>query len=229
VRIDVLTLFPDYFSGVLGSSLLGKAIAKGLLRVELHQIRDFATDKHRTVDDTPYGGGHGMVMKVEPLVEALEAVTTAGGHRVLLSARGARLTQTRARELAALPRLVLLCGRYEGVDERVTAFVDEELSIGDYVLSGGEAAAAVLIDALARLVPGVLGNPESLVSESFADDLLEYPQYTRPEVFRGLEVPEVLLSGNHAAVDRWRREAARARTERVRPDLLGADSEKKSR
>jgi len=154
------------------------------------------------------------------VVDALEAIAAPGTRRVLLSARGARLTQAKARELAAIGHLVLLCGRYEGVDERVGAFIDEELCIGDYVLSGGEAAAAVLIDAVARLVPGVLGNPESLVHESFSEEFLEYPQYTRPEVFRGLGVPEILLSGNHAAVERWRREAALERTARVRPDLL---------
>jgi len=225
MKIDVLTLFPGFFSGFLESSLLGKAIEKGLLEVELHQIRDWATDKHRTVDDTPYGGGHGMVMKVEPLVAAIEAVAKPGARRILLSARGPRLTQARAKELAALPHLVLLCGRYEGVDERVADFIDEEVCIGDYVLSGGEAGALVLIDAVSRLVPGVLGNPESLTTESFSEPLLEYPQYTRPEVFRGKGVPDVLLSGNHAAVDTWRREQSIERTKRVRPDLLDDDGD----
>jgi tRNA (guanine37-N1)-methyltransferase len=223
MRIDVITLFPEYFSGVLSASLLGKALARGDLEVHLHQLRDFAAGKHRIVDDAPYGGGRGMVMKVEPLVGALEAIAEPGARRILLSARGAPFTQARAGELAACAQVVLVCGRYEGVDERFTAYVDEQLCIGDYVLSGGEAAAAVVIDAVARLVPGVVGNEESLVEESFAKGLLEYPQYTRPEVFRGARVPEVLLSGNHAEVARWRRQAALAATEAVRPDLLAAE------
>ncbi|HZR84367.1 MAG TPA: tRNA (guanosine(37)-N1)-methyltransferase TrmD [Candidatus Binatia bacterium] len=220
MRIDVITIFPEYFSGVLATSLLGKAIARGDIDVRLHQLRDWATDRHRTVDDTPYGGGEGMVMKIEPLVAAVEAVAGPSAHRVLLSARGRRLTQRRAAELAGTAQLVLVCGRYEGVDERFGAYVDEELCVGDYVLSGGEAAAAVVIDAIARLVPGVIGNRASLAEESFADGLLEYPQYTRPEVFRGMRVPEVLLSGNHAEIARWRRDSARRATAAVRPDLL---------
>ncbi|MDG2303575.1 MAG: tRNA (guanosine(37)-N1)-methyltransferase TrmD [Candidatus Binatia bacterium] len=228
MRIDVLTLFPGFFTGFLESSLLGKAIEKGLLEVELHQIREWATNKHHTVDDTPYGGGHGMVMKVEPLVAALEAVAKPGARRLLLSARGPRLTHARAQELAALPHLVLLCGRYEGVDERVDDYIDEEVCIGDYVLSGGEAGALVLIDAVSRLIPGVLGNPGSLTSESFAEDLLEYPQYTRPETFRGQAVPEILLSGNHAAIEKWRREQSIERTERIRPDLTKDPGGKKT-
>ncbi len=219
MRIDVLTLFPSFFSGFLEASLLGKAIEKGLLEIELHQIRDWATNKHHTVDDTPYGGGHGMVMKVEPLVAAIEAVSKPGARRILLSARGPRLTQARAKELAALPHLVLLCGRYEGVDERVSDYIDEEVCLGDYVLSGGEAGAVVLIDAVSRLLPGVLGNPESLTTESFSEPLLEYPHYTRPEVLRDKSVPEILLSGNHAAIEKWRREQSVERTKRIRPDL----------
>jgi tRNA (guanine37-N1)-methyltransferase len=225
MRIDVLTLFPEFFSGMLEASLLGKSIARGLVQVVLHQIRDYATDRHRTVDDTPYGGGHGMVMKAEPIVRALEDVAPPGARRILLSARGERFTQERARKLAALDAgFVLVCGRYEGVDERVDAFVDEQLCVGDYVLSGGEAAAAVVIDAVARLVPGVLGNVGSLAEESFAAGLLEYPQYTRPESFRGMPVPEVLLSGNHADIARWRREAAEALTRARRPDLSSLDT-----
>lgn len=225
MKIDVLTLFPEFFSGFLSASLLGKAIEKGLLEVDLHQIRDWATNKHKTVDDTPYGGGHGMVMKVEPLVAAIEAVSRPESHRVLFSARGRPLTQARARELSAQEHLVLLCGRYEGVDERVTDYVDEEICIGDYVLSGGEAAAVVLIDAVSRLVPGVLGNAGSVETESFSEPLLEYPQYTRPEEFRGSRVPDILLSGNHAAVDEWRREQSIERTKRLRPDLLRDDED----
>lgn len=221
LRVHVLTLFPEYFRGLLEASLLGKAIARGAVEVRLHQIRDWATDRHRTVDDAPYGGGHGMVMKVEPLVRALEAVAPAGARRILLSARGRVFTQAHAAELSRHEAgLVLICGRYEGVDERVTAYVDEQLSIGDYVLSGGEAAAAVVIDAVARLVPGVLGNRGSLAEESFSAGLLEYPHYTRPEEFRGARVPAVLLSGDHAAIERWRREQARAATRERRPDLL---------
>lgn len=220
MRIDVLTIFPEYFSGVLSTSLLGKAIARGTLDVRLHQLRDYTTDRHRTVDDTPYGGGHGMVMKIEPLVTALEAISPPGARRVLFSARGHRFTQAVAHRLAELPSLVLVCGRYEGVDERIASFVDEQLCIGDYVLSGGEAAAAVVIDAVSRLVPGVIGNEGSLHEESFSAGLLEYPQYTRPEHFRDLRVPDVLLSGNHAEVARWRRAQAEAATAERRPDLL---------
>jgi tRNA (guanine37-N1)-methyltransferase len=225
MRIDVLTLFPEFFRGVLETSLLGKSISRGLVEVYLHQIRDYATDRHRTVDDTPYGGGHGMVMKAEPIVRSLEAVAPPGARRILLSPRGVRFTQERARELSTLASgFVLVCGRYEGVDERVDAFVDEQLCVGDYVLSGGEPAAAVVIDAVVRLVPGVVGNVGSLAEESFAEGLLEYPQYTRPETFRGMGVPEVLLSGNHAEIARWRREAARALTRSRRPDLAGSES-----
>jgi tRNA (guanine37-N1)-methyltransferase len=224
MRNDVITLFPEYFSGILSASLLGKAVARGEVEIGLHQLREYATGKHRVVDDAPYGGGQGMVMKIEPLVAAVEAIARPGARRILLSARGARFTHARALELAAVPQVVLICGRYEGVDERFTAYVDEQLCIGDYVLSGGEAAAAVVIDAVARLVPGVIGNQDSLVEESFAQGLLEYPQYTRPEEFRGAKVPDVLLSGNHGEVARWRREAALAATARVRPDLLPAST-----
>jgi len=223
MRIDVLTIFPEYFAGILTTSLLGKALVRGTLEVRLHQLRDFTADRHRTVDDSPYGGGHGMVMKIEPLVAALEAVATPGATRILLSARGHRFTQQVAQRLAAAPALVLVCGRYEGVDERISGFIDEQLCIGDYVLSGGEAAAAVIVDAVSRLVPGVIGNEGSLHEESFTDGLLEYPQYTRPEVFRGERVPDVLLSGNHAGVARWRRAAAEAATAARRPDLLPRD------
>ena len=220
MRIDILTLFPEYFEGTLRASLLGKAAGRGDLDVRLHQIRDFATDKHHTVDDTPYGGGHGMVMKAEPLVAALEATAPPGARKILLAARGRVFDQAWAEELAAGPGFVLVCGRYEGVDERVTSYVDDQLCIGDYVLSGGEAAAAVVVDTVARLVPGVLGNRGSLDEESFAQGLLEYPQYTRPETFRGEKVPDVLLSGNHAEVARWRREQAERLTAERRPDLV---------
>jgi tRNA (guanine37-N1)-methyltransferase len=220
VRIDVITIFPEYFSGILEASLIGKGIAAGKLEIRLHQLRDWTEDKHRTVDDTPYGGGHGMVMKIEPLVRALEAVALPGAVRLLLAARGAPFTQQRAHELAEVEQLVLICGRYEGVDERLAAFIDGQLGIGDYVLNGGGRLAAVVIDAVTRLVPGIIGNPGSLESESFAEGLLEYPQYTRPETFRGDAVPPVLLSGNHAEIERWRRDQALQDTRLRRPDLL---------
>jgi len=193
----------------------------GVLEVSLHQLRDYATDRHGTVDDVPYGGGHGMVLKVEPLARAIEHVTAAGTmRRVLLSARGRPLTQAWVERAATEPALLLVCGRYEGVDERVLGWVDEELSIGDYVLSGGETAAVVVIDAIARLLPGALGNAASSLDESFSAGLLEYPQYTRPPEFRGRRVPDVLLGGDHGAIARWRRAEALRRTAERRPDLL---------
>jgi len=218
----ILTLFPELFSSVLSASMLQKGQERGALRFTVCNIRDHAPGKHRVADDTPYGGGQGMVMKPEPLVAAIEATGTGPGRprRILLSPQGSVLSQERAGELARLPALVLVCGRYEGVDERVRAFVDEELSIGDYVLSGGESAALVVVDAVARLVPGVLGCAASAEEESFCSGLLEYPQYTRPPVFRGLRVPEVLLSGDHAAIARWRRRESLQRTLERRPDLL---------
>jgi tRNA (guanine37-N1)-methyltransferase len=226
VRFDLITLFPDFFRSPLETTMLRKGQERGALAFRLIDIRDFAADKHRVTDDTPYGGGAGMVMKVEPLVAAIEAAMAVdpAPHRVLLCPRGRRFDAAVARELAQRPALALVAGRYEGVDERVRAFVDAEISIGDYVLSGGEAAALVIVDAVSRLVPGVLGNDESVEDESFTRGLLEYPQYTRPPEFRGARVPDVLLSGNHASIDRWRREQALRRTARHRPDLL-ADAE----
>jgi tRNA (guanine37-N1)-methyltransferase len=193
-----------------------------LLRVSLVDLREYTHDRHRSTDDTPYGGGHGMVMKVGPIVEALEAIATAAprAHRVLLSPRGRVLDHRRVMALSTLDDLVLVCGRYEGVDERVRDFVDEELSVGDYVLSGGEPAALVVIDAVVRQIPGALGNQASAGAESFVDDRLEYPQYTRPEVFRDRAVPPVLLSGDHAEITAWRTAAAHDVTARMRPDLL---------
>jgi tRNA (guanine37-N1)-methyltransferase len=223
VEVAVLTLFPRLIAGPLAESLLGKAQEKELLRVRVMDIRDFATGKHRVTDDVPYGGGAGMVMKPEPLVAAIEAARAAlpGARVVLLSPQGARFDQRRAEELAALERLVLVCGRYEGVDERVLAYVDEELSLGDFVLQGGEVAALAVIEAAARLVPGVLGNRESAARESFAGEaLLEGPQYTRPPEFRGAGVPDALLSGDHARIERWRRRQALVRTRERRPDLF---------
>jgi tRNA (guanine37-N1)-methyltransferase len=221
MRIDVFTIFPEYFSGVLDASLLGRARADGRLDVRLHDPRDQTADRHRSVDDAPYGGGAGMVMAPEPLFAAVEAAAPPRP-LFLLAASGRPFDQAVARELAALPGFSMICGRYEGVDQRVADdLCDGELSVGDYVLAGGEAAAAVVIDAVVRLVPGVMGNDESALDESFGDGLLEYPQYTRPAEFRGHEVPEVLRTGDHARVARWRRAQALRRTLDRRPELLG--------
>ena len=220
MRIDVFSIFPDYFSSPLDASLLGRARADGLLDVRVHDPRAFTTDRHRSVDDAPYGGGAGMVMAPGPLWDVVEAVTPLRP-LLLLAPSGRRFDQAVARELAALPGFSLLCGRYEGVDQRVADHLcDGELTVGDYVLAGGEAAAMVVIDAVARLLPGVMGNAASAADESFTDGLLEYPQYTRPAEFRGWEVPEVLLSGDHARMARWRRAQALRRTLARRPDLL---------
>ena len=209
------------FGAALATGPLKWARERGLLDVALHQIRDYATDRHRQVDDTPYGGGQGMVMKPDPLVAAIEhAAVVDRPRRILLAPQGASFTQARAEALAREPSLLLVCGRYEGVDARVRAFVDDELSIGDYVLSGGELAALVVLDAVVRLVPGVLGNAASPAEESFTTGLLEYPQYTRPVDFRGALVPDALRAGDHAAVARWRREQSLRATFERRPDLL---------
>lgn len=223
MKFDILTLFPAMFDGPLGQSILKRAADRGLIEVRCHAIRDYATDRHRTTDDYPYGGGAGMVMKVEPLTACLEDVLRdrPRSRVILTSPRGRRLDQALAQELAAEAELVIVCGRYEGVDERLRElFPLEEISIGDFVLTGGEPAALVVVDAVARLLPGVLGCGESAEDESFAAGLLEYPQYTRPESFRGHDVPEVLLSGNHAEVRKWRRREALRRTLLMRPDLL---------
>jgi tRNA (guanine37-N1)-methyltransferase len=223
MRIDILTLFPGMFSGPLTESILKRAQEKGLLSLHLHNIRDYTSDKHHTTDDAPYGGGGGMVMLVEPLVRAVEDVRGAdqGAPVILLTPQGRVFTQRVAYELAAHERLILICGRYEGVDERVRELVvTDEISIGDYVLTGGELAAMVIVDAVARLIPGVLGARWGAEEDSHAMGLLEYPHYTRPPVFRGLAVPDVLLSGDHQAVARWRRREAIRRTWERRPDLL---------
>ena len=222
MRIDVLTIFPGIFESPLRESLLGKAIEAGVVDVRVHDIRDHTSDKHRQVDDESYGGGPGMVMKPEPLVAAVEALEPGSKRVLLLSPAGRRLDQALVRELAAEPWLVLVAGRYEGIDERVVEGLGaEEISIGDYVLSGGEVAALVVLEAVTRLVPGVIGREESHERDSFGQDgLLDHPHYTRPPEFRGMAVPEVLLSGNHAEIERWRREAARDKTRRNRPDLL---------
>ncbi len=229
MRIDVVTIFPSFFD-VLEVSLLGKARSSGILDVRVHDLRDFAHDRHRTVDDTPYGGGAGMVMKPEPWGEALDAIAaSAAGERptfVFPSPAGERFTQATAREFAALPHLSFGCGRYEGIDERVfdyAATLGEVrlVSLGDYVLNGGEVAAMAMIEAVGRLIPGVVGNPDSLVEESHEDGLLEYPSYTKPAAWRGYDVPDVLLSGHHGRVAQWRHEQQVARTRARRPDLLG--------
>jgi tRNA (guanine37-N1)-methyltransferase len=221
MRIDVVTLFPELFDAPLRTSLLGKAVEAGRIEVSVRDLREHGLGRHRSVDDEPYGGGAGMVMRPEPIFAAVEAVEEEGSHVVLLSPRGARLDQAMASRLAGLDHLILVCGRYEGVDQRVgDHLVDEEVSIGDYVLAGGEVAALVLIEAVSRLVPGVVGNPQSLRSESHAAGLLEYPQYTRPAEFRGWRVPDVLVSGDHGAVERWREERAEELTRERRPDLL---------
>jgi len=221
VLVDIVTIFPGYFASPLTAGLLGKAGERGLVQVRLHDLRTWAADRHRSVDDAPFGGGAGMVMLPEPWFEALDALQAdAPAHVVLLAPDGRRFDQATATRLAGEPRLVLCCGRYEGVDERVRTRVDEVLSIGDFVLAGGEAAALVVLDAVARLVPGVMGNAASAADESFAAGLLEYPQYTRPAVYRGLEVPAVLRSGDHGAIARWRHDQAVERTRRLRPDLL---------
>jgi tRNA (guanine37-N1)-methyltransferase len=223
MRIDILTLFPEILEGPLKMSLLGKAIEEGLLTVALTQIRDFTRDRHRTVDDSPYGGGPGMVMKCDPLFEAVESLKEKNSLErvILLSPRGRRLDQNMVRELAQAPDLALICARYEGVDERVSkALVTDEISIGDYVLSGGELPALVLVEALSRMLPGVIGDWESVETDSFYNGLLGAPQYTRPAQFREMAVPEVLQSGNHAAIGRWKRKEALRVTRERRPDLL---------
>ncbi len=222
LNVTVVTLFPQMFSSPLGHSILKKAQEKGLIRIRMVDPRDYTTDRHRVTDDYPYGGGQGMVMKPEPLVAAIEKIRSESHspRMILLSPKGAVFSQRDATRLAAAKELVLICGRYEGVDERVRAFVDEELSIGDYTLSGGEPAANVIIDAVARLIPGVLGNELSATEESFSTGLLEYPQYTRPEDFRGMRVPEVLLSGDHERIKQWRREKSIELTLDRRADLF---------
>jgi tRNA (guanine37-N1)-methyltransferase len=222
IRFDVLTLFPGIFEGPLRESLLGRAIQAGLVEVRVHDVRDHARNKHRQVDDYGFGGGPGMVMKPEPIFDAVEALGEERDKRViLLSPSGRRLDQSLVRELAEERRIVLICGRYEGVDERVVSGLPaEEVSIGDFVLAGGEVAALALVEAVSRLVPGVVGNEESLSGESFDEGLLDYPHYTRPASFRGMDVPPVLLSGDHAKIDEWRRTAAVEKTRKNRPDLL---------
>jgi tRNA (guanine37-N1)-methyltransferase len=232
VRIDIVTLFPAMFAGPFAESIVARAVAAGIVAIHIHNLRDWTADRHRTVDDAPYGGGAGMVLKPEPLFQAIEALRAAGNrepegppsdsHVVLLSPRGELLQQRLVAKLASEhTHLILVCGHYEGVDERVREHaVDQEISIGDYVLSGGEIPAMVLVDAIVRLLPGALGSPESAHDESHSAGLLEYPHYTRPAEFRGWRVPDVLLSGHHGEIEKWRRAQSLERTRRQRPDLI---------
>ena len=221
MRVDILTLFPEIFAGPLQASLLGKAIDQGVVEVGIHDIREHTDDPHHTADDQSFGGGPGMVLKPEPIFAAHEALGKGAKRTVLLSPAGRRLDQPLVKELALEPWLVLICGRYEGVDERVVdGLPAEEISIGDYVLSGGEVPAMVLLEAVTRLVPGVVGRTESVEQDSFEGGLLDHPHYTRPAGFRGMDVPEVLRSGDHAAIEAWRRDAALQKTRKNRPDLL---------
>jgi tRNA (guanine37-N1)-methyltransferase len=221
MKIDVLTLFPAMFAGPLDESIIKRARTKGFLDLKIHDLRDWTHDKHRTMDDRPFGGGPGMLMKPEPLFEAVESLRREKTRVILFSPSGRKFNQTIARELAQQEDLLLITGHYEGFDERVrAALVDDDLSVGDYVLTNGALPAMIVVDAVTRLLPGVLGDDESSLDESFSHGLLEYPQYTRPAEFRGMKVPEVLLSGNHAEIEKWRREQAKLRTEKQRPDLL---------
>ena len=229
IRFDIMTLVPELCNTILGESIIGRAQKAGIVEVHSHNIRDYSKDKFRRVDDTPYGGGKGMLMKPDPICDCYEAITADAEEKpytVYMSPKGSLFTQKKAKELSEKSRIVILCGHYEGVDQRaIDAIVDEEISIGDYVLTGGEVPACVLADAVSRLIPGVLASPECYENESLTDGLLEYPQYTRPYDFRGEKVPEVLISGHHEKINAWRYEMSRKITEEKRPDLL-ADSEK---
>lgn len=231
MRFHIVTIFPEFFSGPFDHGVVSRAKAAGRLEIQVHDLRNWTYDRHKTVDDRPFGGGEGMLLKAEPLFQAVESILPERGPKqrvILLSAQGRRFTQGIARDLAGYEDLVLICGRYEGVDERVAEHLaDEEISIGDFVLSGGELGAALIVDTVARLLPGVLGNEASSRNESFAmenEGLLDCPQYTRPAEFRGWKVPEVLLGGNHEEIRRWRRAASREKTSRLRPDLIGGAS-----
>jgi tRNA (guanine37-N1)-methyltransferase len=221
IQFDILTIFPQMLVSPLGESILKKAQLRGLIKIVVHNLREYTSDKHLTTDDTPYGGGAGMVMKVEPIVEALEHVKSQSTVRaILMSPQGELFTQQTAERLSAYEQVILVCGRYEGVDERVQFFIDEELSIGDYIITGGELAAMVIVDTVARLIPDVVGERASVLEDSISSSLLKYPQYTRPRNFRGLEVPDTLLSGDHEKIAQWRRVEALKKTLHRRPDLL---------
>lgn len=220
MEFEILTLFPEFFAGPFDTSIIGRARAGGLLRISYTQLRDFAHDKHHKVDDRPFGGGPGMVLKPEPVVAAIRSVRREGSHVIYLSPQGRPLTAKRCQELSEKPHVIVLCGHYEGVDERVMQEIDEELSIGDYVVTSGAVAAVVLVDAVARFVPGVLGHDEAAAQDSFQEGAFDCPHYTRPEVFEGRRVPEVLLSGNHAEIAKWRKSQALEKTRKIRPELL---------
>jgi tRNA (guanine37-N1)-methyltransferase len=227
VKIDVLTLFPEMFAGPVDVSIIQRARKTGLLDLRVHNLRDWTHDRYKTVDDRPFGGGPGMVLKPEPIFEAFEAVGGANARVIMMTPAGRTLTQETARQLAKEENLLFICGAYEGVDERVReTLVDDELSIGDYVLTNGTLAVMVVIDAVTRLLPGALGDDQSPVDESFSHGLLEYPHYTRPAEYRGIKVPEILLSGHHAAIEKWRRQQALLRTQERRPDLLETQKER---
>ncbi len=219
-RFDILTIFPSMFRSPFEESIIKRAREKGLVEINTHNLRDYTTDKHKTVDDYPFGGGAGMVMKPEPIIRAIEALRSEDSRVILTTPQGRLFTQDYAKGLLEYDHFIIICGRYEGVDERVMNFVDEDISIGDYILTGGELAAMVIIDVLVRMIPGVLGNLESITDESFFDHLLEGPQYTRPREYRGLKVPDILLSGNHKKIKEWRRRESLKRTLERRPDLL---------
>ncbi len=233
VQFDIITLFPSMFESPLSEGIISKAQKKGLIDIRVHDLREYTEDRHRTADDTPYGGGAGMVMKAEPFVRAIEAIKLPTGNTrtVFLTPQGALLKQERAKKLSTYSQLIILCGRYEGIDERVLSFVDEEISIGDFVLTGGEIAAMAVLDVVARLVPGVVGDAASVSEDTFSNSLLKYPQYTRPDNFRGLSVPEILLSGDHKKIAEWRSAESLKRTLKRRPDLIEkadlTDKEKK--
>ena len=224
MRFDIITIFPEGFRGVFEFGIIRRAVESGLIELCVHDLRDYTFGRHRQVDDRPFGGGAGMVMKPEPLIRAIEFITQAGGETTtaLLSPQGRLFNQRVAEEFSRKDRLLLICGRYEGVDERVLEWVDDEISIGDYVLSGGEIPAMVVVDAITRLIPGALGSEESAQRDSFSDGLLDFPQYTRPAEYRGLKVPDVLLSGNHAEIEAWRLRKAMEKTRSARPDLLNS-------
>ena len=223
LRFDIVSIFPGMFASPFGDSIIQRAREAGLLDINVHDLRDYSLNKHRKVDESPFGGGVGMVMNVEPIARAITAIKkeVPATRTILLSPGGRPFDQEKAWELSSLPSLTLICGRYEGIDERIRLhYVDEEISIGDYVLTGGELPAMVLVEAISRLLPGVLGDPESVVEESFHDDLLEYPQYTRPRDYEGLKVPEILVSGDPKKIRDWQKAEAKKKTEQVRPDLL---------
>ncbi len=232
MKVDIITIFPEMFEGAFRSGMIRQAGKKGFLELNVLDLRDFTDDRHRTVDDRPFGGGAGMVLKPEPIIRALESLSARDScrpHVILTTPQGNRFDQSKAKELSLMANLVLICGRYEGIDQRIADFfVDEEISIGDFVLSGGEPAALVIVDAVSRLIPGVLGEGESVLRESFMDGMLDHPQYTRPSEFRGMKVPEVLLSGDHKEIEAWRTKESMRKTRGRRPDLLensGEDTE----